>query len=191
MPPKNKFTKDEIIQAALEITRKDGFEAVSARAVAQKLNSSTKVIFGFYQNMGAFLDDVKQSANAAYESFMQAHIRGELPYKASGMAYIRFAQEEKELFRLLFMRDRSQETVAEDRKSLRPLLKMIEKSTGLDEDSAYLFHIEMWIFVHGIATMYATHYLELDWALISDMLTDCFEGLKVRFQTKERKNGSD
>lgn len=31
------------------------------------------------------------------------------PYKAMGMGYIRFAAEERELFRLLFMRDRSGE----------------------------------------------------------------------------------
>ena len=33
MPPKAKFTKNEIINAGLEIVRRDGFEALTARAL--------------------------------------------------------------------------------------------------------------------------------------------------------------
>ena len=103
------------------------------------------------------------------------------PYKASGMAYIRFAKEEKELFKLLFMRGRSGERVGENKEEIRPLLEIIRQNLGLSEEDAYFFHLEMWIYVHGIATMLATSYLELDEEFISRVMTDGYEGMKARY----------
>ena len=45
MPPKAKFTKNEIINAGLEIVRRDGFEALTARALGAELGSSARPIF--------------------------------------------------------------------------------------------------------------------------------------------------
>ena len=103
------------------------------------------------------------------------------PYKASGMAYILFAGEEKELFKLLYMRDRSRESVSEDTELNRTMTDMVAEGTGLAGDRSRLFHLEMWAFVHGIAAMSATGFLDLPRELISDMLTDCYNGLKLRF----------
>ena len=107
------------------------------------------------------------------------------PYKASGMAYIRFAREEKQLFRLLFMRDRSAEPPRYDGGDFDGIVDIIQSSTGLSRERAYLFHLEMWIYVHGIATMCATSYLNWDKELISRMMTDAYEGMKLRFLSEE------
>lgn len=124
-----------------------------------------------------------QAANELYQSYLQKDMaEGKYPpYKASGMAYIRFAKEEKELFKLLFMRDRSGERVGENKEEIRPLLKLIRQNLGLSEEDAYFFHLEMWIYVHGIATMLATSYLELDEEFISRVITDGYEGMKARY----------
>lgn len=58
---------------------------------------------------------------------------------------------------------------------------MVQQKLGLNKESAYLFHLEMWIYVHGIATMLATSYLEWSEELISRVLTDSYEGLKDRY----------
>lgn len=60
------------------------------------------------------------------------------------------------------------------------MIRLIQKNTGLSESDAHLFHAEMWIFVHGIATMIATSYLEWNSEMVSRMLTDGYEGLKAR-----------
>ena len=104
------------------------------------------------------------------------------PYKASGVAYIGFARQERELFKLLFMRDRRGEKVEEDRQSVAPLLRILSANTGMSEDEAYFFHLEMWVYVHGIAAMIATDYLDWDEELISRMLTDAYEGMKERYK---------
>ena len=100
--------------------------------------------------------------------------------------YICFAREEKELFKLLYMRDRSRETFDEG-DSIKPLIEEIQKQTGLSEEDAYRFHLEMWVYVHGIATMIATSYLEWDLDTVSEVLTDAYVGLKYRFSQKNCK----
>ena len=106
------------------------------------------------------------------------------PYKASGIAYIRFAKEEKELFKLLFMRDRSNEKIKGTAEG-EDIIALIQKNTGLDKEQAFMFHLEMWVYVHGIAVMIATSYLEWDWDMISRMLTDAYNGLKITYLGKE------
>ena len=51
------------------------------------------------------------------------------------------------------------------------------KNYGLYKDEAQKLHAEMWIFVHGIATMFATGYLDWEWDTVSEMITDVFNGL--------------
>ena len=130
-----------------------------------------------------------KKADNLYHSYLREDMdKGKFPpYKASGMAYIRFAMEEKELFKLLFMRDRSHEKISEQNEEIKPLIELIMKNTGISEEEAYLFHLEMWIYVHGIATMMATSYLEWDINFISKVLTDGYVGLKYRY-SREGKN---
>lgn len=186
MPPKAKFSKEEIIEAAVNIVKSEGSQALTARALGAKLGTSSSPIFTVFQNMNEVQQEVLKSANQLYQDYLEAGIKSKKypPYKSSGMAYIRFAKEEKELFKLLFMRDRSHE-VNEDREALMPIVKIIRDNTGMSEKAAYDFHVEMWIFVHGMATMIVTNYLDLDEAYISKVLTDAYKGLKSQFMKEQ------
>ena len=82
---------------------------------------------------------------------------------------------------MLFMCDRSQEMIEEDRESIRPLLEIIQRNLSINEDEAFLVHLETWIYAHGIATMIATSYLNWDDTFISKLLTDAYEGIKSRY----------
>ena len=46
MPPKVLFTREEVIRAAVEVTRRSGFAGLTARALAAELGCSPKPIFG-------------------------------------------------------------------------------------------------------------------------------------------------
>ncbi len=188
MAPKTKFTPEEIIMAALEIVRQDGIDALTARSLAKKLGSSAKPIFGIINGMEELKEEVLCSANRMYERFIAEDMaKGDYPpYKASGMAYIRFAHEEKKLFKLLFMRDRTGELIGEDRESIRPMLDAIMTANGISEDDAYLLHLEMWLFVHGIATMAATDYLAWSTEFISLALTDAYSGLAEVYRRRRK-----
>lgn len=193
MPPKCKFTRDEVVRAALDMTRESGIGSVTARRLGEKLGSSSRPIFSLFRNMQEVQGEVIQAADELYQEYLRREMSaGEYPaYKASGIAYIRFAREERELFRLLFMRDRSAEEIDDNPKELKPIIDAVTKSTGLPEQLAYLFHLEMWVYVHGIATMIATSYLEWQWDTVSQMLTDGFMGLKKRYEERTGNYGSD
>lgn len=193
MPPKAKVTKEDIIHAAADVIREDGAAALNARAVASRLGTSTQPIFSHYNTMEALKTDTISYADELYQSFLQRDMTsGEYPvYKASGIAYIRFAREEKELFKLLFMRDRSKEKIPQNLDEIRPMVQIIQKNTGLSEQDAAMFHLEMWVYVHGIATMIATSYLEWNGDMISKMLTDGYMGLKERYCGRKMDHGSD
>lgn len=185
MPRSFLFSREQIVRVALELTRESGIAAVTARSLAARLGTSTKPIFGLFQSMEEVQREVLIAADAHYHDYIADRMgRGDYPpYKASGMAYIRFAKEERELFKLLFMRDRTGETPAEDTQ-LDEILRLISNATGLPREDAYKLHLEMWVFVHGIATMVATSYLDWfawDEAFISRTLTDVYAGLTHRF----------
>lgn len=183
MPPKFKFTRDEITNAALNATRKNGISGLTARALAAELGCSVKPIFGLFKNMEEVGREVLTASDMLYQNYLREDMaKGEYPpYKASGMAYIRFAKEERELFKLLFMRDRSREKIKENKEEIKPLMHLIQQNLGISEDEAYLFHLEMWLYVHGIATMIATSYLDWNDEFISKVLTDAYVGLKYRY----------
>ena len=183
MPPKVKVTKDEILDAAVAVVRENGAQAINARTLASALQCSTQPIFSNFATMDELRLAVVEKADVLCQEYMRREVEsGEYPaYKASGMAYIRFAKEEKELFKLLYMRDRSTESVAKESDVNDAMELMVQHNTGLDAAKAKLFHLEMWACVHGIATMFATGFFDLDWELVSKMLTDAYQGLRKQY----------
>ncbi len=186
MPPKVKITKEDIINAAVDIVKGSGAQAVNARNIASVLSCSTQPIFSNFSTMEDLRFAVIERAEAICGEYIRREIEsGKYPvYKASGMAYIRFAKEEKELFKLLYMRDRSEESAPNETTLSNQMTDIVQNNTGIDAQEAKLFHLEMWAYVHGIATMFATGYLDLDWELVSNMLTDAYQGLRKQFDAE-------
>lgn len=180
MPPKVKITREDIIKTAIELVRANGEEAINARAIAAALNCSTQPVFSNFATMDELQDALIIAAYEIYFEFLKAEAEsGKYPqYKSLGMAYIRFAKEEKELFKLLFMRDREGQelTAAPD---FEASVEIIMRANGVTREKARLMHLEMWTFVHGIGTMLATSFLSLERELISDMLTDVYQGIRA------------
>ena len=187
MPPKVKVMRENIVQTAMDIVRRDGAEALNARGIAAVLGCSTQPIFSNFSTMDELRLAVTQQADALYQEYIRREMEsGEYPpYKAGGMAYIRFAKDEKELFKLLYMCDRTGEDIPSEAQSFTQMTDIISKSMGLDENAARLFHLEMWAYVHGIATMFATSFLDLEWELVSHMLSDVYLGLRKQYGMEE------
>ncbi len=183
MPPKVKVTKEDIINATVDIVRKSGAQAINARTIASVLNCSTQPVFSNFATMEELRLAVVEKADIMCQEYMQREVEsGKFPaYKANGMAYIRFAKEEQELFKLLYMRNRSSEPIPENSELNDKMESIVHNNTGLSGADAKLFHLEMWAYVHGIATMFATGFLNLDWELVSKMLTDSYQGFKKQY----------
>ena len=183
MPPKVKTTKMDIINKAIEMVRVGGIECINARDLAAALGCSTQPIFSNFESMEDLHAEIVFAAERIYIEFTKKEMEsGSYPiYKASGMAYIKFAKEEKQLFKFLFMRDRNGESGGEDSEFMNEIFGIVQDSTGLEMDKAKLFHLEMWTCVHGLATMIATGYLDLDIELVSRIISDSYLGHKMLY----------
>lgn len=190
MPPKIRVSKEEILAAAVKLVREQGEGGINARALAGELGCSTQPIFSNFASMEEVRAAVLSECNKVYGAYIEKEMAtGKWPrYKAFGMAYIRFAIEEKELFRLLFMRDRSHEAKsAED--APNEVYAVLQEQLGVSREDAKLIHFEMWVYVHGIATLLVTSYQSMSEELISLTITDVYNGLRAKY-VEEKQNGS-
>lgn len=183
MPPKVKVTKEDILNAAVAIVRNSGAQTLNARTVAAALNCSTQPVFSNFETMEELRLAVVKEADALCSEYIRREVeKGEFPaYKASGIAYIRFAKEEKELFKLLYMRDRTNEAAPEAVSFGDEMESFVQNYTGLSREDARMFHLGMWVYVHGLATMVATDFVNLDWDLISRLLSDAYLGMRKQY----------
>ncbi len=183
MPPRVKVTREEILHTAVDLVRTHGEQGLNARTLAAALHCSTQPLFSNFASMEELRLAVVEKVDELCSNYIENELKkGEFPtYKASGMAYIRFAKEERELFKLLFMRDRSHEVSTKTSRLDAIVDPMVQSNTGLEGNEAKLFHFEMWAYVHGIAVMFATGFCDLDWELVSKMLTDVYQGHRKQY----------
>lgn len=192
MPAKKIVTRETIINAAFELLRRDGSSALNARNIAKSLNCSTQPIYLSFKNMGQLKESVDQRAKATYNSFLENELKSGKypPYKAYGMGYVRFAKEERELFKYVFMRDRTDDPNLTDESEIKDVIEVICTQTGYSYEEARMFHLEQWIFVHGIATMIATSYLDWDMDSVSSFISDAYNGLRHVYDERRRTDAS-
>ena len=190
MPPKVKISKNDIIETTLRLVQERGSDAINARSIASALGCSTQPIFSNFESMEDLEESVLIAAYERYCGFIAAELEsGQYPrYKSFGMAYIRFAKEEKELFKLLFMCDRQgKEFVATE--DFDASVEIIMEANGITREMAQLIHLEMWVCVHGIAVMLATSFFSPEWELISRILTDVYFGIREKHIREEKTDG--
>ncbi len=184
MPPKAKFTKEEVIRAALSIVRTDGFEALTSRALGTRLGSSARPIFTVFQSMDEVQQAVIDSAKALYKQYVDQGLTWEHPFKGVGTQYILFSIQEPKLFQLLFMTEQPQ---VPDFSGVLPLIEesyeeillSIQKDHGISEQAAKRLYHHLWIYTHGIAALCATKMCRFTGEEISNMITEvCMSLLK-------------
>lgn len=182
MPPKAKFTREEIIKGALDIVRAEGFDALTSRALGKRLNSSARPIFTVFQSMDEVQSAVIGSAKALYKEYVDKGLTYEHPFKGVGIQYILFSVNEPKLFQLLFMTEQPKtpdlsEVLPIIEESYGEILLSIQKDYKISEASAERLYRHLWIYTHGIATLCATGTCRFTDAEISSMMTEVFTGI--------------
>lgn len=183
MSAKKQVTRQNIIDGAYNLVRKSGMSALNARSLAKWLGCSTRPIYISFSSMDELKKEVVKLITSTYQTYLKNEVDRHIypEYKAYGMGYINFAREEKHFFSYLFMRSRDSQKDY-DGGDITPVLSSLSSVTGLSGDLAERFHCECWLFVHGIATMFATGYLTLDEDTVSTLISDTFLGLKLRYE---------
>lgn len=184
MPPKPKYTKEQIITAALEIVAKNGIEFLTAKELGCALNTSTSPIFTVFDSMQEVQEAVKIAAMKRFESY--AHkTDADMPiFKQIGMRMILFAEEEPQLYRLIFMSHNGGVKSFDDIYAYLgsvadECLEAIQKDYGLSVEKAKMLFEHSWIYTFGIGTLCATGMCVFSKKRISEMLTQNFTAMMM------------
>ena len=161
MAPKFKFTKEEVLSVTIDFIRENGIEALTARELAKKLDSSTKVIFSLFSNMKNLEDEAKFAAENIFSEKVNLALKDNSPFKRLGVEYILFSKNEPKLFQWLFMKKGIE---VESFKDFLPMRDYEYKSVIESIDEEYKISIEnskklyehLFIYSHGIATLTVT-----------------------------------
>ena len=164
VPAARKVSKDEIIDAAVAVLRDGGFSAVNARSVARKIGCSTQPIYFSFKNM----DELKAALPARaidlhtqrVRDSLRAHEGSDSRYSSYGMGFVKFAAEEKQLFRWLYLEGKQLGPYQKD-VLLPEIVAVIVEEFGYSEEVARRFHQDMTYFTYGLAILANTDHLRL------------------------------
>ncbi len=182
MPPKAKFTRDEIIQTAFLIAKEEGLEKITARELGSRLGSSARPIFTVFETMEQIKAEVLRCAKDLYRQYVQRGLQQKLAFQGVGIAYITFALEEPKLFGLLFMNPDTKQTGVDQilpliDESYEQILQSVQIPYGLNREQADMIYQHLWTYSHGIAAMCATGLCRYTTQQIAERLTEIFRSL--------------
>ena len=192
MPPKPKFTREEIVAAALALVSEKGVEALTARELGLRLGSSARPIFTAFQSMEEVQQQVRKAAMERFNGFAEKAMAYTPAFKQFGMQMILFAQEEPRLFRLLFMTENTRARSFEDvfaqlGDTARLCVGLIERDYGLTELEAMELFRHVWIHTYGIGALCATGMCSFTEEEINEMLGHDFAAMMLRIQSGRLK----
>ena len=191
MPTTIRITKEMILNAAFDITRNEGIEKLSNREIAKKMNCSIRPIYYQFKNSEELYKALYNKINSYFYDFIMKNIADDIPhYKQIGINYIKFAQEETNLFKVLFMspsRNLPNTFVETDKTGFAGVVAAIKLSTHLSDKDIKSFHTKMWIFVHGIATLTVSKSVKFTEEQIRDLLSQEFQALMLLEENPNNK----
>lgn len=182
MPPKAKFTRQQVIDAGLDIVRNQGIEYLTARFLGKKLGSSACPIFTIFESMEEVQSEVKSAARILYDQYIKIGLSDNPAFKGVGMQYIIFAMKEPKLFQLLFMTEQKSKTevnnilpIIDD--NYDAILSSVQDGYNLPKKDAEQLYRHLWIYTHGIAVLCATNTCVFTIEQIRKMMPEVFISL--------------
>ena len=159
MPPKARFRKEEIVGAALGVAREKGIDAVTAREVARALGTSVGPIFTWFETMEQLKAEVYEGAKGVYRGYVERGLAEPIPFLGVWRQYLRFAREEPELYRLLFLTrpDGIRGGATEALKCSQDMARdSIMRVYRMDAATADRFFRDIWLAAFSFATLIVT-----------------------------------
>lgn len=166
MSATKKITKDMIVDAALEIFRAEGFDAVTSRRVAFKLGCSTQPIYFEYKNMDELKNDiVKKVVGQLNEIFSSVSNEGkeepdEFVYRSFGLSFLKFVQADPFVFRQIYIVDGK---IGRQVDNLRMpiILDILENKYGYKKETALAIHKMASCSLMGMAVFVSSGYKKI------------------------------
>ena len=184
MPPKAKFTKEQITKAALCVVSEKGAQALTAKELGAALGTSTTPIFTVFNSMQEVRDAVMLAAMERFEEYAHKAAHLEPVFKQIGMQMILFAKEEPKLYQLIFMSSISEAQTFDDIYAhlgslADECLNALQKDYDLSKDNAKTLFEHVWIHTFGIGALCATGMCDFSHEQIAEMLTQDFTAMMM------------
>lgn len=152
MPRRALFTKEEMVKKALDLVRRKGIDALTARELGARLGCSSRPIFTVFNSMEDVSQAVRQAAQQLFSDYV-ADVNLYTPaFKEFGMRLVRFARKEQNLFQLLFLH-KDESVTASIYPEVTALLSEICEEYGITHEQASLLYGQLWVFVCGLAVL--------------------------------------
>lgn len=191
MPPKPKYTKEQIVATALDIVSQKGMRALTAKELGNALHTSASPIFTVFDSMQQVQEAVLEAAMERFESYAQK-VDPDLPaFKQVGVQMISFAKDEPLLFQLIFMSPDNGVTPFDDHYDhlgnvADACLEAIRADYGLSQEDAQILFEHVWIHTFGIGALCATGACIFSAERISEMLTQDFTAMMRLLRSAEK-----
>ncbi len=180
MPPRAKITKEMIVDTAFSIVQEQGIDKVTARSISEKLNCSTQPVLYHFATIEEIKDNVYKKADEYHTGYiMNMEQDYGNPMLAIGVNYIRFAMEERNLFRFLFQSNEFSGFGILDlvkSEDIGPLLEVLKQELDMPMEQVKKVFITLFIFVHGYASLYANNTMVFDEKVVLETLENVFLG---------------
>jgi AcrR family transcriptional regulator len=153
MPPKQRFTPEDVIEAAFQVVRKQGWEGFSARTIANELNSSTRPIYDYFNSMENIEAEVVKKALAYFVDFLSRDKTGD-KWLDQALGYVLFASKEKHLFRCINDEKHTpfqKQFARQHWIKLGEELSTDERFKDMPEKSKHQIRAARWIMIHGLS----------------------------------------
>ncbi len=157
--PKQRITKEMVVDAAFEIARTQGTEQILIKNIANKLGCSVQPIYSYCNNMEGLYRDVEEKAACFIQEYLSSHIDKKNFFQSTGHTYIQLAKEEPNIFRMFILRKRESIHSLEDlyQNETNPqMAQFIADDLGVSLTKAKELHLNMLIYTIGIGTILAT-----------------------------------
>jgi AcrR family transcriptional regulator len=100
-PRETSFTREAVLAAAIGLVREEGWQSLTARAVAKRLGASVAPVYSTFGSMEALEREILEEARRRLEQAMAASYTPKA-FLNIGVGMVVFAREEAHLFSALF-----------------------------------------------------------------------------------------
>ena len=180
MPPKVKITKKMVADASFEVIRANGHENLNARTISEYLGCSTQPVLYSFKTVDEIREAAYEIADKYHTEFIMPNDTDENPMLALGLNYVRFGQEEKNLFRFLFQTDKfggKDVTALMSDPELSEILKIMSEGLKVETEQAREMFLTFFCVAHGMASLLANNSMEYDEGQCGKMLENVFFGM--------------
>lgn len=187
MPPKNKFTKEQIIETAFEIAKEEGIDSITIRKIADNLGSSIAPIYVNFKDVEELKKAVISKIYEIGNSILQEQNTGDV-FLNIGIASVKFAKDYSVIFKELILKNNGylDNYDVQIGNNIIQEMKKDEDLKEFSEEELKTLLMKMRVFQAGLSIMATNESLALELTdekvidMLSDTGEDIVNGMKNR-----------